>query len=761
MSASPEGSIQTADSYSTTQDWLSLTGLELAEAAMMKWRKFRQDMFQSFYYIRGQLTFVEAYGLQGKGYSHDDSWMGASGEQSQLLTIRSNRVRQLARWQLALAVQSKPAFAPIPVDASYTSRASCTLAKKLLNYELDRKGFAKALVEGGENAQYWAEGHILFQWDFKAGKPLAQPDPELPFKTHTGEIRYHVGGLQDVAYDLGARDARHPWMIFRTWERKWDLIASYCTPGPAPQEPQPPPPVVPTGDPEVDAQGAALAGQAQAQFQEQQAQYPAQLQAYVAAGEEMAKLADKIKNIQYKQQDGEVYSWNALEWQRRQYQSNSDIIPVYNLVARQSAAQNAGVMAQFLDDDIMLWEGPLPLGRVPVISILPSRLQGSAFGDSTVQHLAALQRVRNALLSAVASGQLASANPPVVYDPNDLATPANLQNLAAIAVTRRPDGSLPKPEKVDLSPENIEALLKVIEMLEAEMTAITGINQTMQGEPQPNVASGNFGALLSTQVLTYNSDLTSAISDALGEGGNLIIEMYKAFGDETLEAQLAGPGNTFQVVEFKKSQLLPVAAVTVQQGNPASRSPSFQLSMLQTLLQAPGSQIRINDIVSFLVSGNYDSLLDDQNNEELAIQEENEALDQGQFVPAVLTDRHWIHLPKHVLACASPEIRKDPVKMAAHLDHIQQHMNLDMAMPPNVRLMLGGPQMPMMVPPGAPVPMGPDGALPGKGYGAQQPPSDGGATAGQGNTPPGKMPGLPKPAQPAQPPQNAVPQPNA
>jgi len=760
MSNSPSGSIQTADSYSTTVDWLSLTGLELAEAAMTKWRKFRQDMFQSFYYIRGQLTFVEAYGLQGKGYSHDDAWMGSSGEQSQLLTIRSNRVRQLARWQLALAVQSKPAFAPIPVDSSYTSRASCTLAKKLLNYELDRRGFAKALIEGGENAQYWAEGHIFFQWDFKAGKPLSQPDPAMPFKTHTGQIRYHVGGLQDVAYDLGARDARHPWMIFRTWERKWDLIASYCMPPPAPQEPQPPDAPALTGNPEQDQQVLAAHAQATDAYGAAQQQFQTDTAEFVKASEDLAKLADKIKNIQYKQQDGEIYSWNALEWQRRQYQSNSDIIPVYNLIARQSPAQNAGIMAQFLDDDIMLWEGPLPLGRVPVVSILPSRLQGSAFGDSTVQHLAALQRVRNALLSAVASGQLASANPPIVYDPNDLASPSNLQNLAAIAVTRRPDGTLPKPEKVDLSPENIESLLKVIEMLEQEMAAITAINQTMQGEPQPNVASGNFGALLAQQVLTYNSDLTTAISDALAEGGDLIIEMYKAFGDDMLEAQLAGPGNTFQVVEFKKSQLLPVASVTTQQGNPASRSPAFQMSMLQTLLQAPGSQIRINDIVSFLVSGNYDSLLDDQNNEELSIQEENEALDQGNFVPAILTDRHWIHLPKHVLACSSPEIRKDPVKMAAHLDHIQQHMNLDMALPPNVRLMLGGPQMPMMMPPGAPVPVGPDGALPGKGQ-VPAPPNPNQPTAGQGNTPPPRTPGLPKPAQPAQPPSNAVPQPNA
>ena len=739
-----------------------MTGLDLAEAAMGKWQKFRQDMFQSFYYIRGQLTFVEAYGLQGKGYSHDDAWMGSAGEQSQLVTIRANRVRQLARWQLALAVQSKPAFAPIPTDGSYTSRAACTLAKKLLNYELDRKGFAKALVEAGECAQYWAEGHIFFQWDFKAGRPLEQPDPAVPQKTHTGEIRYHVGGLQDVAYDLGARDARHPWMIFRTWERKWDLIASYCQLPDAPVDPSQTPPTqaVPTGDPATDAQGAALNQQADAAHQQAVAAFPQQQADFVKTCQTITDLADRIKNIQYRQNDGEIYSWNSLEWQRRQYMSNSDIIPVYNLVARQSASLPTGLMCQFLADDIMLWEGPLPLGQVPVVNILPSRLQGSAFGDSTVQHLAALQRVRNALLSAVASGQLASATPPIVYDPNDLATPGNLQNLAAIAVTRRPDGTLPKPEKVDLSPENIESLLKVIEMLEAEMAAITAINQTLQGEPQPNVQSGNFGALLSQQVLTYNSDLTTAISDALGEGGNLIIEMYKAFGDDSLTAQLAGPGNTYQLVEFKKTQLLPVAAVTVQQGNPASRSPAFQLSMLQTLLQAPGSQIRINDIVSFLVSGNYDSLLDDQNNEELAIQEENEALDLGGFVPAIMTDRHWIHLPKHVLACASPEIRKDPKKMQAHLDHIQQHINLDMAMPPNLRMLLGGPQMPIAVPPGAPVPMTPAGTL-APPPGQQKAPAKSEATQGQGNTPPPRTPGLPKPAQPAQAPANAVPHPNA
>ncbi len=701
MPSSPQGSKQTLDAY-PDKDWLSLTGEELAQAAMSRWSQFRLDMDKSFYFVRGQLTFVEAMGLQGKGYSHDDSQMGSSGEQAQLITVRSNKVQQLARRQLAMIVQTRPAFAPIPTNSSYKARSACTFAKKLLNYELDRRHLARHLIQTGEAAQYWAEGHLFTEWDFKAGKALdgstpgLMPDPMLPSRSNVGAPRYWVATLEDVAYDLGTHDAKHPWMIVRTWARKWDLIATYCAPEPAPEAPVPP---APTGDPMADA----AAGQA---HQDALGQHAQALDAHGQAEDEKAKLADRIRGLtaQGAAEDDQPYSWNSLQWQRRQWKSKSDMAPVYNLVAHKSAALPQGLQAQFLANDIFLWQGPLPISRVPVVSILPSRLLGSPFGDSLCQHLAALQRIRNQLMSALTSNLLASANPPLVYDPNDNATPSHMQGLAAMAVTRNKDGQLPKPEIVDLSPRNTKELVGFIEMLDAEMSAIMSVSQTLQGDPQQNVRSGNFGALIVANDLAYSNDFADSFATAIAEQGDLLLEMYKAFGDKQMEAEIAGPGNTFQVVQFTADDLSDVASISVQKGNPAARSPSFQLSMLQTLLQAPNSTIHVNDIVQFLVSGSYDSLLDDDNDEALCIEEENEMLLKGQQVPVMLTDRAWIHVPKHTKACASPEIRQDPAAMQAFLAHIQQHLELDQQMPPNVRLILGGPQAPLLPPPAPPPP---------------------------------------------------------
>ena len=733
MPSYPHQSVQTntTSAAPNDQDWLSLEGLDLAAEAKRRWDTFRLDMNQSFYFNRGQLTFVEAMGLQGKGYSHDDAQLGSGGQQQQLITVRSNKVQQLARRQLAMVVQTKPAFAPVPTNSSYKARASCTFVKKLLAYEMDRRHMARALVETGEVSQYWSEGHLFTEWDFKAGKPLdgstpsLQPDPMLPARTNVGAPKYWIASLEDVAYDLGARDTHWPWMIIRTWARKWDLIAQYCQPSPAPVQPPEPQAPAPTGDPEMDAAGMQAHAQNMAGFQQQTQQFQEETATWQAAEDEKAKLRQKIVDLECHSEDDPSYSWNALQWQRSQWESKSDFVPVYNLVARMSPACPQGLVAKYLDADIFLWAGPLPIDQVPVTTINPGHIHGSPFGDSLCQHLAALQRTRNQLLSAVTSNLLATANPPIVYDPNDNATPQHMQSLAAIAVTRDKSGNLPKPEMLDLSPKNLPQQLEFIKLLDEEMAAIMSVSMTLQGDPQQNVRSGNMAALIVQNDLQYSSDFASAFSDAIAQQGNLLLKLYKAFGDKPMQAEIAGPGNTFQVQEFTSDDLSDVSSVSVQQGNPAARSPSFQMNILQTILQAggPNNTLHINDIVQFLVSGNYDALLDDANDEALCIEEENELMLKAQPPPppppgvdprmvppplppvqAIMTDRAWVHVPKHVLACASPEIRANPAVMQAFLAHIQQHIELDLQMPPNLRLLLGGPQAPIAPPPAPPPP---------------------------------------------------------
>src|SRR5262249_45201240 len=158
---------------------------------------------------------------------------------------------------------------------------------------------------------------------------------------------------------------------------------------------------------------------------------------------------------------------------------------------------------------------------------------------------------------------------------------------------------------------------------------------------------------------------------------DLHLELLKLYGDRTWEAELAGPGQTYQVVEFNKDSFNGVHSVAVEQGNPAARSPSFQLSMAQMVMQAPGSTLRVADLVSFLVTGAYDALLNDANEEELAMEEENEALRRGEEVRVLICDRHWVHVPKHMAKLSSPEVRKDPKALQAGLAHLQDHFDKD------------------------------------------------------------------------------------
>jgi hypothetical protein len=78
------------------------------------------------------------------------------------------------------------------------------------------------------------------------------------------------------------------------------------------------------------------------------------------------------------------------------------------------------------------------------------------------------------------------------------------------------------------------------------------------------------------------------------------------------------------------------------------------------------------------------------------IQEENEKLlaaEPGWQHRALITDAHWIEIPKHLALLSNPDLRQPGSEMVQQkiLEAVQEHLQLFKAMPPELVMMTGGP----------------------------------------------------------------------
>ena len=128
---------------------------------------------------------------------------------------------------------------------------------------------------------------------------------------------------------------------------------------------------------------------------------------------------------------------------------------------------------------------------------------------------------------------------------------------------------------------------------------------------------------------------------------------------------------------------------------------------------------------NFLETGEIDSATEDAFSDSLLIRGENQSMLKGIQVPVVMTDDHPQHIIKHREIYSDPEVRNNPALMEVVLNHIQDHVQANKDLDPDLAAILQIPPLPsqqMQPPP----PGGPEGDTP-PGPGASPPmPDEGG-----------------------------------
>jgi hypothetical protein len=392
------------------------------------------------------------------------------------------------------------------------------------------------------------------------------------------------------------------------------------------------------------------------------------------------ELRDQILNI------CRDYSsfYTKLSISEKEFWTSSDDIEVYTLVHRTNEVMPEGRLTICLAGGLVLFDGPIPYRTLPLYCLAPERQEFSCFGYSVGFDLLAIQEAIINLYSTACTNN-ATFGVQNILMPRGYSI--SFQNLAEGLNVIEYDPQLGKPEALQLTLTSPE-LFRLIEMLENLMQMISGVNSVSMGQPEASLKSGTSLALVQAMAIQSQSGIQQSYVDSLEDIATNLIELLKDFASVPRVAMIAGKYSKSYMKEFKGGDLGSIQRVTVDMGNPLSRTLAGRTQIAQNLLE--GGFIKDADqYITVLETGTLDPILQGPMMEQYQIRQENELLGEGQDVTALITDKHAEHIMEHKHVLSAPESRKDPTIVQKTLKHIMDHVGLLKTADPALLQILG------------------------------------------------------------------------
>lgn len=444
------------------------------------------------------------------------------------------------------------------------------------------------------------------------------------------------------------------------------------------------------------------------------AQYPEQ------RDEILSIIRDRSKDAIYRFGDQSIYANTS---------QNSPLIPRYTFYHRKSPSMYMGRFFQCLNANTILTKdiAPFQYDELPGTRVCPSEMIGSTLGYSNCNDLLALQDLIDALMSSGATNMTSFGVNNVWTKPN-----SNL-NVQQIGDGMNHFESEEKPEVLvlnQLSPQWISFHQIIVQRMES----LSGVNSVARGNTAGKDYSGAAMALLQSMAIEFNSGMQKSYNETLESVFNNILTNLQYYGEEEMEKLVAGANKRYMVKKFRGKDIGKIKKAFILESNAFKDTTAGKMATLEYMLQFPNAIKYPEQIQQVLTTGNLDVVLEPQQKQNLAIQEENEKLSRGEKCKAVWSENHPAHLAQHATVTWDNDTKENnPQALIATDEHMAEHLNLWSNLPPDRLAILGIPPYPM---PMAPPPMGPTNV-----QGPVPPPTE---AAGGPDLTPGKEPNMPK-----------------
>lgn len=404
----------------------------------------------------------------------------------------------------------------------------------------------------------------------------------------------------------------------------------------------------------------------------------------------------------------------------------SDLIPLITMYHKRTPAMPNGRRVVMTNDSELIFEdGNLPYKSIPVFRIVASNQRGSIFGYSIGFDLLQIQEAENILHSTILTNQVNFGVQSVLCPRGAGLTAEHVGNGGLNMIYY--DQAKGKPEPLNLTSTPAE-VFNYLGILGKCAETISGVNSVARGNPESSLKSGSALALVQSMATQFTMNLQDNYATLIEDLGTHLIDILKEYATIPRIAAIAGKANVSMLKEFTGNDLKDITRVTVDIGNPLTRTTAGKVNLADALLQHGFIQDP-QEYLMVVQTGQLDPLIHNQTAELLLIRSENEAMQDGSSpVVAILTDDHHTHILEHTSVLSDPSARQDGQLVQRVLQHIQEHMDI-LGSPAlaNTLIVLGQhpiapPGMPQMMPGGPPP--GPPGAPPG--HNPNQPKNPGG-----------------------------------
>lgn len=545
--------------------------------------------------------------------------MWKSGELGELTRTFWNHHRNLCRHVIVQTTQNKIAYKAQVLNSSSASAQIVEFANGLADHysqdpEYDLDTKFKKAVE--DCVAVFGLSSVVGLWNRFKGDPVVQ-DPATGQIHHDGDMEYHVVTPMDDIFNTTHQSREQiQWRCIRLWKNKYDLAAMY------------------------------------------------------------PQLADRVKQFNDVES---TYGTKLVSLMTH----DSETIPVFYFFHGKTPAVQKGRMLVMADPSCVLEDGPLDYGddqpgyeSIPVYDMIASTIDGSPFGYTPSYDSLPMQQGLNELLSAVYSNNINFATQCVMAMKG-----ANLhyQNLATGMSFIEYDpkvGVAGKPEALNLlhsAPETYQLIDKTIQNMEI----VWGVNSLQRGQPDQNITSGQYAALVTVQSVIFNADWQKAYA-LLCETtitGSIFTVKKNMIGKKI--ARIVGSNGEAHQMEFTKAKLQDVKSITVELTNPMMQTPAGKMQMADSLTKT-GLIKDAQQYISVYADGDLPNLFKPEESQNDLVKAENEALMNGEQFDCAITDNHVMHILQHRKNIDTMEARRDPnlPYVVATLAHMQTHIDM-------------------------------------------------------------------------------------
>src|SRR5690606_32152609 len=122
-------------------------------------------------------------------------------------------------------------------------------------------------------------------------------------------------------------------------------------------------------------------------------------------------------------------------------------------------------------------------------------------------------------------------------------------------------------------------------MLEKLGETLSGVNSVARGNPEASLKSGAALALVQSQAIQFSMGLQQSFAQLVEDAGTGTIEILQDFASVPRVAFIAGKSNRPLMKNFKGSDLDAIKRVTVDMGNPLTRTTAGKVNLADTMLE--------------------------------------------------------------------------------------------------------------------------------------------------------------------------------